>query len=179
MGDFLSSFTASVEAGGGKLILLESYRAAIDEGSKAFTISVDLDSAASALLLLGTGTVNAALDLELKVNGVTSGYRWDLIQQDTTTLSATQAAAQAEWQLGDATILDVANRIFTVIAWIKFVGVSNTFILNSTLGAPNEGQAIVDGDVPTSGSTATEVLVETSTSTWDAGTQFDLYRIGL
>lgn len=165
-----------------KMELLASHRATGTEATFDFTgLNIDLDAEYSELIVKFGGDCTATLALELTLNDDVLGYRFDKLSQITTTLAGAAAANQASWIVASTTVIP-AGRFTQFTAKIKFQGVNaDSFFCQSWVGASPTGQEWISGDadIGGAGSTITSLAIDTSTSTWKAGTQIDLYGVKL
>ncbi len=170
--------STAAEGNGGKLEHIATYRASTAESSKDFTsLNINLDTAYSKLILVISGRATAAFDLNMFLNSTTTGgsYNFDILLQDSTTVSGVNVANQNKCELIPSELIDAARTI-NVTAEITSEGFNTVFTYKWIGGATSEGLVVGNGNnVSGSGTVITAVGFDTSTSTWQAGTQADLY----
>lgn len=160
------------------LEIIGTHRAAGTESTFSFTGSWDLDADYSALQWFWSGTQTAALNLGLRLGGITTNsYRESRINQSSATLTGAAVINQPYFILipsgGGAGYYMRASGI------IQSMGSGNAFLATSN-GARYPGeQSYGSGDmaIAGAGTVLDEVEFMTSASTWDANTQIDLYGL--
>ena len=166
------------EGNGGKLEHIATYRAGTAESSKDFTsLNINLDTAYSKLILVISGRATAAFNLNMFLNSTTTGgsYNFDILLQDSTTVSGVNVVNQDKCELIPIELIDAARTI-NVTVEITSEGFNTVFTYKWMGGATSEGIVVGNGtNVSGSGTVITAVGFDTSTSTWQAGTQADLY----
>ena len=170
--------STAAEGNGGKLEHIATYRAGSAESSHNFTsLNINLDTAYSKLILVISGRATAALNLNMFLNSTTTGgsYNFDILLQDSTTVSGVNSVNQNKCELIPSELIDAARTI-NVTAEITSEGFNTVFCYKWMGGATSEGLVVGNGNnVSGSGTVITAVGFDTSTSTWQAGTQADLY----
>ena len=160
------------------LEIIGTHRAAGTESTFSFTGSWDLDADYSSLLWFWSGTQSAALNLGLRLGGITTNsYRESRINQSGATLTGVAVINQPYFVLipsgGGAGYYMRASGV------IQSMGSGNAFMATSN-GTRHPGeQSYGSGDlgIGGAGTVLDEVEFMTSASTWDIGTQIDLYGL--
>ena len=162
----------------GKLEALGTHRATTSESTHSFTGSWDLDADYSALFWTWSGTQTAALVLGLRINGVSgTDYRELRINQSSTTITGV-ATTGATYH----TIIPTGGAggyYMRASGFIQYMGSADAFLTQSIGNRFPSEQSVNCGDVAPASSAGVidDVTILTSTSTWTANTQFDLYGI--
>lgn len=165
------TFQASTASG--KLILIESYNATADEASKVFTVSRSMTDISELVLKFKGSPVTGGFNLLLKINTLTSGYRWQQAEFTTTT-SFSNSTSDSSFQLNDTSIIDVADRQFGGEVIIYKTGDQNVIHVRSILHGII-GTSINSGDQ--GASSITSIELKTSANTWKIGFRIDLYEV--
>jgi len=177
----MSNMLGVVGGGTGKMELIEFFQEDDATGSsQVFTLNKNLYDDYAYLIVIGKGQTNGSMNLELKIDGLTTGYRIDTLIQDNTTLTGSEANSQAHWVIIPSAILDIASRVFWFVANISVStnDVPETrALIQCHSGAMEEGQAWISGDNAVTDATISDLTIETSTSTWEKNAQFAVYGV--
>ena len=165
--------------GAGKLELLNSQKASGAVANFTYTpaTALNLSTTYSEIIVLIQGVTTATCIVELVINQLGGTvYSNEYVLNDTATVSGVESLGQAEWVLIPAALMD-NPRIFSARAHITLDENDTNFLMHGQAIAAGEGSIIYSGDLGVSGSTITEVKVETSTSTFAINTTFMVYGV--
>jgi hypothetical protein len=174
------TFTHVAEAGsGGKLEHLNTYTASGDsDTSKEFTgLSYDLASVYSRIIVVFRGQITGAGNINLFINETVTGgsYNFDILLQDSTTVSGVNVINQNKCEIIPSELADVGRYVWCT-AEIKYGSDSTVFIINWNGGAIGEG--LLSGsclNVSGSGSTLNAVGIDIDANAFGGGTAIDVY----
>jgi len=159
-----------------RLEQLAHYEAAGSESSAVLSFTqIDLDDYAS-LYLSFSGVVVGALDLELLIGSVTTGYRYVYDQSDLGVFTNVASSGQTEIKLCDSAILPVGSW-FNGHVWIyPFETNEGTdcYACQYQVHGMDQGNSNGGGFTGSGGFPITSVTVQTSTSNWYEHTRFNL-----
>ena len=155
------------------LIKLQEHIATTTESSHTFTTSIDLKK--YKIYLLMTGGLTAALSLQAKWNARTD-YDYNTIDVDNGTVSGLQQNAGGTWEIFNSTLASADTFIAELHLSISEAAGDTHGKAYSFGGLEWHGfQHTVGGSVTDeTDQTITSIEVKTSTSTWKAGTKFNL-----
>ena len=170
-------------ASGAILEKLGSYRATSTENNKSFTsLSLDLDVDYSYLIVTVCGEMSGNAAMSIGLNGVTgTAYDYTYIRNAGGTLSGAEANNQGHIHFAGSALL-TTNDDFNFQILIKYTGATaNLFsvIVNGGAVGTNTGNQNTTGFADAGGSTITAVDIDLTASTWEIGTQIDLYGVKL
>jgi len=137
---------------------------------------LDLVGKYSAIVIIISGETTASLQLELKINGTTTLYSINGTQSDSGTISGIARQSQAQWAILETALLDTGRR-FMGHVMIKLTDPTDDLCINGQMLAIGEGLYNFGGAQTTDTTEINEIIIETSTSTWLAGTRFNVYGI--
>ena len=164
--------------GWGKLEEIESYEEASATGStKTFTLTEDDLDLYDALVLTYTFVTTASFNLELVVDGITSGYAYSTSEDDGGTFANSTATAQSQFVIMDTSILDT-DTIYAM-GQVLFMpaeqgeGGDHCAIVFQG-GVSTKGNAWGTGHVADTNSSFGSITIQTSTSTWLRHARFNL-----
>ena len=165
--------------GWGKLEEIESYEEASATGStKTFTLTEDNLDLYDSLILTYSLFTSAAFNLELTVDGLTSGYGYSISEDAGGTFTNTTAASQSQFVVMDSTLISTdtigAQGQIILIPQENHAGNDECSLLCSG-GVIQNGNAWGNGLV--SGVTLSSfgsITIQTSTSSWTIHSRFNL-----
>jgi len=164
----------------GKWTTIEDHEASTTEASFTFTIdpAIDFDDD-SMIILVCDYEATAAFALEMTINGLAAGYHDDgyRIVGGAETLINVDAAALGI--IATAT-LSVANNTTAGLVEIMLgkAGIADAPVfLSRFVGGAGLGIEVMSHSVDDAEASINEVKIETSTSTWKAGSRFTLYKV--
>ncbi len=159
----------------GKLVLLDTYKSPSTAATYTFTPNTPLTGTKYDHLIMHiVGGATAALALELILNAA-SGYEWDIIENDSTTVTATRNTSDTDIELISAGLIDTGGRAFDVYIKLSFNLANSQIAFSWTGGAAGEGN--VTGSGMLAATTITSINIATSTSTWKANTTIKTYGV--
>jgi len=163
-----------------RLVAIAEHIATTTEAGHTFDFSadpLDMVSEFKAVLILISGRTTASFELQLKVNGTTTTYTIDGTQTDTTVVSGIARNSQAHWAILETALLDSGGRRFMGHVMIQLEDAGDDLCMVGQMGALGEGLYNFAGVQLTDTTEINEIILETSTSTWDAGTRITVYGI--
>lgn len=163
------------------LEVLGDYEAASAESSHNFNFTaVDFDDDSELILIIDIG-VTGALNLQIRINGdAGNNYFMDGRRISGGSETILDQNSTSEPQIASSTLLSTANREAFIVVHIglaKAGDLDRTAIIYDTQAignAMNEAGGIQN---TTARSSITDVLVRTSTNTWQIGTRMTLYKV--
>jgi len=165
--------------GWGKLEEIESYEEASATGStKTFTLTEDNLDLYDSLILTYNLFSSAAFDLELTVDGLTTGYGYSISEDAGGTFTNTTASTQSQFVVMDSSIIYTdtigAQGQIILIPQENHVGGGGCSLLCSG-GVIQTGNAWGNGLVTgVTLSSFGSITIQTSTSTWQRHSRFNL-----
>ena len=178
--DMNSNILTNVKAGLGfaKLEEIEAYEEASATGNtKTFTLAEDDLSLYDALVLTYNLTTTASFNLEIVVDGITSGYRYSVSEDAGATFTNTTSASQSEFTIMDSTLLSTDT--ITGSGQVLFMpsenseGTDRCNVLFSG-GCDTAGNAWGVGSVASPHTSFGSITIQTSTSSWTIHSMFNL-----
>ena len=177
--DMNSNILTNVGVGGfAKLEEIEAYEEASATGNtKTFTLAEDDLSLYDALVLTYNLTTTASFNLEIVVDGITSGYRYSVSEDAGATFTNTTSASQSEFTIMDSTLLSTDT--ITGSGQVLFMpsenseGTDRCNVLFSG-GCDTAGNAWGVGSVASPHTSFGSITIQTSTSSWTIHSMFNL-----
>ena len=175
------TFTHAAETGsGGKLEHIGTYTCSSAESSHDFSsLSLDLDGTYSKLKLIISGTLTAAQDLQLVIDGRTTGgaYNFTYVQNDVSTVTGADTINQNTAAMFTSDLGVGAGSIFMCEVEIYWNGeYAQVIDYNFKSIVTGEGLRTGGGHMTqTSGGSVIDTIGFASSSNWKVGTQINLY----
>ena len=181
--DMNSNILTNVKSGAGyaKLEEIESYEEASATGStKTFTLTQDNLDLYDSLILTYSLISSAAFNLEMTVNGLTSAYSYSISEDSDGTFTNSTGSAQSQWVVMDSTIINTDT--ITPQGQIMILpSEGNTgdgragMLCSGGVSAGTAGNAWGTGLVTgVTLSSFGSITIQTSTSTWQRHSRFNL-----
>lgn len=162
----------------GSMVLLGKHTAVVAESTFTFNFAGITDDLYSEIIVVARGQVTAALNLQLTINGGSTGYYQDGVSAIGGSNANINIDNAAQLTFQSSSILNGANQEIEANAIIKGskVGTSRPTgrIEAGTFSIGMEESAFGCGSVTTP---VTSITVKTSTSTWTVGTTIEVYGI--
>jgi hypothetical protein len=162
----------------GSMVPLANYTCRLAEATKTLNLSHVNAAKYSRILLKVNMRATAALVLQLEFNGLTTYYSYDYGRRTGGTLTEVTAASQAHFDLIDATVLSGDAPAYALVE--IDLGFTGGIAFSCYGGTAGTGETQVTGGGRNTGfniTPLTEILLSTDTSTWKAGTTFDVYGV--
>ncbi len=157
------------------MVVLDKHEATGTEASYTFTPDpAILNDKYSKILIIFDGKTTASLALELKINGSATGHYWTMTENNQGTLTGSTASNASEFPLADTSVITAATHLMGEISLYLSDIATAVVSIDSTIGAGRHYNKMT-GNIVTS--TITEIKIQTSTSTWVAGTKIIIYGV--
>jgi len=164
--------------GWGKLEEIESYEEASATGNtKTFTLTEDNLDLYDSLVLTYSLTTSAAFNLEIVVNGITSGYAYSISEDASGTFTNSAATAQSQFVIMDSTLISTdtlyckGTVTFLPAEQNEGADVCNLLCMG---GIATAGNAWGNGHVAATLASFGSITIQTSTSSWTIHSRFNL-----
>lgn len=184
-GDLWSDTTANrvkVNVGGTATLIgreiwtvIETYEAALAEADHTFTFTgIDFDDDSKLVLNYDiTGTL--AFTLQLKINALVVGYFFDGSSFSGGTETQLHSNAGTDWPIGSVVGVNEETDGVAQIQLSKGGSLDRpTMVCHE---AHTDGSRAFGGGINAAVTSITDIVLETSTSTWQAGSRATLYRV--
>jgi len=164
--------------GWGKLEEIESYEEASATGStKTFTLTEDNLDLYDSLVLTYSLTTSASFNLEIVVDGITSGYSYSVSEDAGGTFTNTTSASQSQFVIMDSTLISTdtlyAMGSVTFLPAEQNEGADLCDLLFQG-GVRTAGNAWGCGSVAVTLASFGSITIQTSTSSWTVHSRFNL-----
>ena len=167
-------------AGGGAYEVIETHIATGNESTFTFTFpAIDFQSY-SKLVLIIDGNLTASANLELKLNSITTWYYTDGQRISNGTQTIINSGALSHFVIGSTSILNTSNVQFTGqidILLSNSGGSGGRPTIYSHVTGSNAIYESISGNIASNVTSLTDVILETSTSTWKSGARMTLYKV--
>jgi hypothetical protein len=167
-------------AGGGKLVLLETFTATGDVTTKTFTTDRNLKDTYQELIIFINGQVGvSAQDLTLAMNADTSGYTSNTTQSLPSGVTNANTTGASNWVIGSSTLLDIGTRMYEAEIHITWNPSATDFQVSSRLSSIGKGQSTMGGYVAgtTADGISTDLTVAVSAGDMSEGLQINIYAV--
>src|SRR6185312_11226 len=155
----------------GSMVLLGKHKAAVAESTFTFNLADITDTKYSEVVVVVRGSETAALSLLMKVNGLSATYFGKGISSDGTTVSAVNISGASSWTL----LVGTGANIISGHATIKH---ANGQIMGESIFGEGTGtERTLSLYQSGSGFPLSSITIATSTSTWVAGTEIEIYGV--
>jgi len=159
-----------------------NYRATGEEASTSFSsLGVDLDSDYSMVKLIMTGKSVASLNGGFYLNGVSSGaqYIYCTVKNDSTTLSGELLTSQNVINILPSGMVTGADEFFNIELDITYSGDPDQFMYQFRAGVSIEGNIFGAGSANLNGTDELDTINVSFGNSWRAGTQINVYKVGI
>jgi len=164
--------------GWGKLEEISAYQeASATASSHTFTLTEEDLDLYDALVLTYSFVTSAAFNLELVVDGITSGYAYSTSEDDGGTFANSTGVAQSQFVIMDSSILDtdtiyaMGQVLFLPAEQSEGGGLCDIVFQG---GVSTKGNAWGNGHVACTLASFGSIKIQTSTSTWVVNARFNL-----
>ena len=164
--------------GWGKLEEIESYEEASATGNtKTFTLTEDNLDLYDSLVLTYSLTTTAAFNLEIVVDGISSGYSYSVSEDAAGTFTNSAATAQSQFVIMDSTLISTDTlRAMGIISFLPAEQNEGADMCNLLFqgGVNTAGNAWGCGNVAATLASFGSITIQTSTSSWTVHSRFNL-----